>query len=241
MRCASSASTSLIWLRIVSTRCVSIAVQDLGGHADTADTDANLLRLTRQQILDRFVELADRRRRDGIERRKARDHLLDKFLRQMMDQRVGLLRLHISEDHRDDLRVLVLDHFSKNPRVLKLDRLDPRKVIALMQSGGEPLGLVRPERAFEHAVDVGLGADADRRLLQHRVDEFLIDRCHLGLRHALDARHGHRQQVYLELAHMLHHLGGGLFADRQHDDRRFLEVGEAEIEVDIEVEITGLV
>ena len=149
------------------------AVEDLRGDADAADVDAGLLRLAGEQVLDRLVELADRRRRDRVERRQARDYLLDQFLRQVADQRVELLRLEIGEDHRHDLRVLELDHLGEDARVLPLDRLDAGEIVALAQPADETLGLLGAERPFQHAADIGFRTDADRGLLQHQVDEFL--------------------------------------------------------------------
>jgi hypothetical protein len=202
------------------------AIEDFRGDADAAKRDPTMLGFASQQILDRLVQFANRRRRDRVERSEARNDLFDQLVRQVLDQRIGLLRLHVGEDHRDDLRVLVFDHLGQHARVLQLHRLDAGKVVALVQPARETLGLFGAQRPLEHAVHVGFGADADRGFPQHRVDEFLEYPGNLQLRDIGNPRHRHRQQIDLQLRHVLHHLGGGLFADREHHHRRFLDVGE---------------
>lgn len=152
--------------------------------------------------------------------------MLDELGGEELDQRIGLIRFQIGEDHRDDLRVLVFDHLREDARILHLDGLDTREVIALVEASDQALSSLGSQRPLQHALNIARCTDADRSLVEHRVDELLENGGNFTLRHVRNARHRQGQQVNFQLGHVLHDLGCRVFPNRQHHDRRLLEVGE---------------
>jgi hypothetical protein len=113
------------------------------------------------ELAQHVIEFAQRNRLHSIQRGDAQQHIIAGALGKHFKNIGRLIRFQVNQNGRDDLRMLIADHFGYRARIHPFQAFDPAGIAVVHDAIQQTLSLVVPQRLGEHVADVIVGIHPD--------------------------------------------------------------------------------